>query len=41
MQTTATPTDGGYLLSGSKTFITNGPVADVALVYAKVAGTDR
>ena len=41
MQTTATPVDGGFMLSGSKTFITNGPVADVALVYAKVAGTHR
>lgn len=41
MQTTATPVAGGFTLSGSKTFITNGPVADVALVYAKVAGTDR
>jgi isovaleryl-CoA dehydrogenase len=26
-----------YLLSGTKQFITNGPVADVALVYAKTA----
>jgi isovaleryl-CoA dehydrogenase len=41
MQTTATAVDGGYLLRGSKTFITNGPVADVALIYAKVAGMDR
>lgn len=37
MRTTARPTaDGGYTLSGSKTFITNGPGADVFLVYAKV-----
>ncbi len=25
----------GYVLNGSKTFITNGPIADVAIVYAK------
>ncbi|MBL0219189.1 MAG: acyl-CoA/acyl-ACP dehydrogenase [Myxococcales bacterium] len=37
MRTTAKPTaDGGYVLSGSKTFITNGPGADVFLVYAKI-----
>ncbi len=37
MRTTATPTsDGGYTLRGSKTFITNGPGADVFLVYAKI-----
>jgi alkylation response protein AidB-like acyl-CoA dehydrogenase len=28
--------DGSYLLSGSKTFITNGPGADLFVVYAKV-----
>lgn len=38
MRTSAVPVDGGYLLSGSKTFITNAPVADLALVYAKVGG---
>jgi alkylation response protein AidB-like acyl-CoA dehydrogenase len=37
MRTTATPDGGGgYVLKGSKTFITNGPGADVFLVYAKV-----
>ncbi len=36
MTTTATPTDAGYRLRGTKTFITNGPGADVFLVYAKV-----
>jgi isovaleryl-CoA dehydrogenase len=40
MQTNAVPVDGGFVLSGAKTFITNGPVADVALVYARVAGMD-
>ncbi len=36
MRTTATPRGDGYVLSGSKTFITNGPGADVFLVYAKI-----
>jgi len=37
MRTTATADGGGgYVLKGSKTFITNGPGADVFLVYAKV-----
>ncbi len=35
MRTAATRVDGGWMLSGTKTFITNGPVADLALVYAK------
>jgi acyl-CoA dehydrogenase len=36
MRTVARPEGAGYVLSGSKTFITNGPGADVFLVYAKV-----
>ena len=39
MRTSAVPVDGGYVLNGTKTFITNGPVADVALVYARIAGS--
>lgn len=35
MRTTATADGDGYRLSGSKTFITNGPGADVFLVYAR------
>lgn len=35
IQTTARKMDGGYLLNGSKVFITNGPIADVLIVYAK------
>ena len=35
MSTTATPDGDGYLLNGGKTFITNGPIADVITVYAK------
>jgi alkylation response protein AidB-like acyl-CoA dehydrogenase len=40
MRTTATPVDGGWQLRGTKTFITTAPVADFALVYAKVGGPD-
>ncbi len=36
MRTTAVPAGEGYRLTGSKTFITNGPGADVFLVYAKI-----
>lgn len=36
MRTTATPDGSSYVLKGSKTFITNGPGADVFLVYAKI-----
>jgi len=36
MRTTAKPDGDGYVLTGSKTFITNGPGADVFLVYAKI-----
>ncbi len=35
IQATARPIDGGYLLNGTKMFITNGPIADVLVVYAK------
>ncbi len=35
IQTTARETNGGYLLNGTKVFITNGPIADVLIVYAK------
>jgi isovaleryl-CoA dehydrogenase len=35
MRTTARRDGDDYVLNGSKTFISNGPVADVALVYAK------
>ncbi len=35
MVTRATPTGGGYLLQGAKMWITNAPVADVFLVWAK------
>ena len=35
MQTKATKVDGGYRLSGTKMWITNGSVADIAIVWAK------
>jgi isovaleryl-CoA dehydrogenase len=35
MRTSARRVGGDYLLNGTKIFITNGPVADVLLVYAK------
>ena len=41
MRTTATPTKGGYVLNGAKMWITNSPIADVALVWAKLDGAIR
>jgi glutaryl-CoA dehydrogenase len=35
MATRARKADGGYLLTGSKTWITNAPIADLFLVWAK------
>ncbi len=35
METRAKKVSGGYLLSGSKTWITNSPIADIAIVWAK------
>jgi glutaryl-CoA dehydrogenase len=35
MKTTATRADGGWVLNGAKMWITNSPVADVAIVWAK------
>ncbi|MEP7282171.1 MAG: acyl-CoA dehydrogenase [Rubrivivax sp.] len=37
MVTRATPVDGGYVLKGAKMWITNSPVADVFVVWAKKA----
>ena len=36
MATTAVPDGDGYVLRGQKTFITNGPYADVYVVYARL-----
>ena len=41
MRTRAEPVAGGYRLTGSKMWITNSPIADVMVVWAKVAGTIR
>ncbi len=35
MTTTAVKTDGGWVLNGAKMWITNSPVADIAVVWAK------
>ena len=41
MRTTARKVDGGFVLSGSKMWITNSPVADVCVVWAKLDGKIR
>ena len=38
MATKAIAVDGGYQLNGSKMWITNSPIADVFIVWAKLAG---
>ena len=41
MKTTATEVDGGYRLKGAKMWITNSPIADVMVVWAKLDGVIR
>ncbi|RUO48329.1 acyl-CoA dehydrogenase [Pseudidiomarina donghaiensis] len=41
MRTTAKKVDGGYVLKGSKMWITNSPIADVFVVWAKLDGDIR
>ena len=41
MVTRAVPVDGGYHLSGAKTWISNAPYADIAIVWAKLDGVIR
>ena len=41
MITKAMPVDGGYHLSGAKTWISNAPYADIAIVWAKLDGIIR
>jgi len=41
MRTVAKKIDGGYLLSGAKMWITNSPIADVFVVWAKLDGVIR
>lgn len=40
MRTTATWSAGGWSISGQKRFITNAPLADLFVTFAKVRGTD-
>ena len=40
MRTRARKVDGGYVLDGAKMWITNAPIADLAIVWAKVEGGD-
>ena len=41
MKTRAVATDTGYRLTGSKMWITNSPIADIAVVWAKLDGVIR
>ena len=41
MRTNAKPVDGGFTLNGSKTWISNAPIADVFVVWAKSAAHDN
>lgn len=41
MITRAEKTSGGYLLNGAKMWITNSPIADIAVVWAKLDGKIR
>lgn len=41
METRAKKVAGGYILSGAKNWITNSPVADVFVVWAKVFGDNK
>jgi isovaleryl-CoA dehydrogenase len=41
MRTTAARDGDGYRLNGTKMWITNGPEADIAVVYARVAAGDQ
>lgn len=41
MRSRAEKADGGYLLTGNKTWITNSPIADVGVVWAKLDGEIR
>ena len=40
MLTRAKPVDGGFILKGSKMWITNAPIADVFVVWAKLENAD-
>lgn len=36
LRTVATRVEGGYVLNGTKTFVTNAPVADIVLIFANI-----
>lgn len=40
MKTRAKPVDGGYVINGAKMWITNSPIADVFVVWAKLADAE-
>jgi len=40
METRAKKVDGGYILQGNKMWITNSPIADVFIIWAKVSAED-
>ena len=41
MITNAVKSDGRYILNGAKMWITNGTVADIAVVWAKLDGKNQ
>jgi glutaryl-CoA dehydrogenase len=41
MRTNARKVDGGYILNGAKMWITNSPISDLAVVWAKLDGVIR
>jgi glutaryl-CoA dehydrogenase len=41
MVTNAKPVDGGFIVNGAKMWITNSPIADLAVVWAKLEGDIR
>ena len=41
MTTTAVKTDGGWIMNGAKMWITNSPIADVAVVWAKAKESEE
>src|SRR5216683_134237 len=41
LRTSARPADGGYVLSGSKRYITNAPIAEVFMVFARHGERDQ
>lgn len=40
MNTTATPTKGGYVVRGEKNYATNGPMMEFAIIFTAIAGVE-